>query len=214
MGIICPLCGITTSLNAVLIEDEHAFMPDRSGEREMVYEKAVVRAIKEAEYPHKVSYGIFQCQDCGRRFVAKYQEYEDRDWVVAYPIPHKVVAQEIPEPIKSEFEEASLCFAVGAYRACVSMCGTALEALWRDQQVSGLDELKGKGVISVTLYKRANEVRLWGNVAKHELIPDVVERDDAEQLLGYLEILLNEVYVEPKRLEGLAKKREQLEKGE
>lgn len=103
-NILCPICNTATALNAVRIEDDHAHMPDRSTEREMVFEKAVVHAIKEAEYPYKVNYGIFQCQACGESFVAKNHKYEDKDWVVAYPLPHKPSAEEIAEPIKSQFE--------------------------------------------------------------------------------------------------------------
>lgn len=127
--IICPHCDTATALRAVLIEDEHALMPDRSSNKESVYEKAVISAIKEAEYPYRVNLGIFQCQACDERFVAKYEEYKDIDWVVVYPIPRKVVADEVPEPIKSEFEEASLCCAISAYRACAAMCQITLESL-------------------------------------------------------------------------------------
>ncbi|GAG40223.1 unnamed protein product, partial [marine sediment metagenome] len=102
----------------------------------------------------------------------------------------------------------NLCFSVGAYRSCASMCQIALEALWRDKEVSNLNGMKDKGIISSNLYDRANEVRLFGNVAKHELVPDAVEKEEAEQLLAYLEAILNAVYVEPKRLDSLRQKRE------
>jgi hypothetical protein len=92
------------------------------------------------------------------------------------------------------------------------MCQIALEALWREQEASGLKDLKDKGVISVQLYERGNEIGLWGNVAKHEPIPDAVTREDSEHLLTYLQMLLGAVYVEPKRLAGLIHKREQIGK--
>jgi len=91
------------------------------------------------------------------------------------------------------------------------MCGTTIEALWRREEASGLKELKEKGTISAETYKHADEVRLWGNIAKHELIPDVVKEEEAEELLTYVEIIMNAVYVEPKRLSKLSEKRKQLE---
>lgn len=209
--IVCPHCNTATSLNPVLIEDEYAFMPDRSSEKESVYEKAVVRAIKLAEYSDEVSYGIFQCQACEERFVAKQQKCKDEDWVVAYPVLHKPVAEEIPEPIKGEFEEASLCFAVGAYRACASMCQRTLESLCQNKKVSGLNQLLDKGIISQGLFDRATEIRLWAGIIKHQRI-ESVSKEDAEQLLAYLEVILNHIYVEPKRLDALRQKREQIEK--
>ncbi len=207
-NILCPHCNTATSLNAVLIEDDHAFMPDRSSEGQQVYEKAVVFAIKEAEYPYKVDYGIFQCRACSERFVAKKEEYTD--WVVAYPLPYKPVDKEIPEPIKSQFEEARLCFVVDAYLGCLLVCRTALIAVQRNKGVANLKELREKGLISNTLYEQADEVRLWANMVSHEDIPDKVVKDDCEQLLAYMEALLYAIYVEPKRLADLSQKRKQL----
>ena len=211
-NILCPHCNTATSLNPVLIEDDHAFMPDRSSEGEKVYEKAVVFAIKEAKYPYKVDYGIFQCQACGERFLAKKQEYEDRDWVAAYPLPHKPIAEEVPEPIKSQFGEAQTCFAVDAYLGCLLVCRTVLIAVQRDTGVTSLKELKERGLISNTLCGQADEVRLWANMVGHEDIPDKVVKDDCEQLLAYMEALLHAIYVEPKRLADLSQKRKQLKK--
>ena len=210
-NIRCPHCDTATSLNAVLIVDDHAFMPKRSSKEKLVYEKAMVSAIKKAEYPYKVDYGIFQCQACGEHFVAKKHKYEDRDWVVVHPLPNKPVAEEIPEPIKSQFEEAQICFTIGTYLGCLLVCRTALIAVQRNTNVTSLKELEEKGLISNILYKQADEVRLWANMVGHEDIPDEVIRNDCEQLLAYMEALLHAIYVEPKRLADLSQKRKQLE---
>lgn len=160
-------------------------------------------------HPHR--YGIMVCQACGQYFVA--HRADGGQWVGVYPIPHRAAATEISEPIKGELEEAQLCFAVAAYRGCVSMCEVALEAVWREQGAAGLNDLRDKGIISQRLFDQANEVRLWGNVAKHELIAQPISREDAEELLTYLEDILDDVYVKPKRRAALKEKREQLEKG-
>ncbi len=212
--IICPHCDTATALRPVLIEDEHALMPERSTEDRSIYEKAAVYAIKEAEYPYEVSYGIFECQACDGHFVAKYDKYKDESWVAVYPIPRKVVADEIPEPVKGEFEEANLCFAVEAYKACTAMCQITLESVWRNQSISGLKDLLDTGAISSTLYDRANEIRLWGNILKHKTITEAVSKEDTKQLLAYLEAILNHIYVEPVRFAGFRKKREELKKGQ
>jgi len=156
------------------------------------------------------NYAILQCQGCEALFVAR--EESPEKWIAVYPIPHETAPEEVPEPVKWEFEEASLCFAVGAYRSCISMCQIALEHVWREQGVSGLNELKDKGIISSILFGRATEVRLWGNLEKHELLVESVSSEDAKQLVGYVQIILNEVYVEPKRLDALTRKRNQLGK--
>ena len=54
--------------------------------------------------------------------------------------------------------------------------------------------------------------RGWANMIGHEDVPKAITKEDSEQLLTYLEALLNAVYVEPKRLSGLTQRREQLKK--
>ena len=92
------------------------------------------------------------------------------------------------------------------------MCEAALEAVWRKKEVSGLQGLKDKGIISERLYQQANEIRKWANVAKHEIIEDAVTKEEAEELLKYLEDLLDNIYIQPQRMSDLTQKRKQIEK--
>lgn len=207
--LVCPHCGASTVFSPARVVGT-GILTDSSDKTTTVYGKVEILAITPYDYGGTDHvYAILVCGACEQYFVAEREEYAD-EWLAVHPIQHKAAPEDIPQPIRSEFEEANLCFAVKAYRACVSMCQITLEALWHEQQVSGLDQLKDK--ISATLYNGANEIRLWGNLAKHELIIDPVSKEGAEQLLGYLEMLLNEVYVEPQRLDSLAKRRKELEK--
>jgi hypothetical protein len=156
-------------------------------------------------------YAIMVCQSCKKRFVA--QEIAD-GWSAVYPIQHKPVATDIPDPICSEFGEANLCFAIGAYKACVAMCMVVLESLWQQQNASGLNELKDKGTISQRLFDQATEIRLWAGIVKHKLTHETVTKEETEELLTYLEEILDDVYVRPARSAALAKKRKQIEKGD
>ncbi len=211
-NIICPHCGTATALHPVYIEDAHAYMPDMSSEDEHVYKKAIVPAIKEAESSYKTQYGIYQCRACNERFVAKKTGYDDKEWIAVYPIPHKPIAEEIPEPINGEFEEANLCCVVGAYRACSSMCQRVLESLCQNTKVGRLNDLRDSGIVSPQLFDRATEIRLWAGITKHKPLTESVSKKDAEQLLSYLDMILNVVYVEPKRFDAFRQKREELEK--
>lgn len=93
------------------------------------------------------------------------------------------------------------------------MCRMTLIALQRQQEVSSLKELKEKEVISGLQYGQADQVRLWANMVAHEDIPESIVSEDSEQLLTYLESLLDDVYVKPARLTVLSQKRKQLKKG-
>ena len=88
------------------------------------------------------------------------------------------------------------------------MCQAALEALWRDKKVSNLKGLYEIGIISKNLFEQADEVRRWGNVAKHKTMPDAVEKEDTEQLIAYLGAILDHVYVQPVKLDALRQKRQ------
>lgn len=209
MRVICPICGVATSMKPVSIQEQRALLPEESAPNREVYGKAVVYAVTDDEFPHYTSYGIFECQACEKRFVAK-KDITDKEWIPTYPIPHRPTAEEIPEPIKSEFEEASVCFAVGAHKACASMCQRVLESLCQNKHLPGLDELLSDGVISQRLFEKATEIRLWAGIIKHKPLSEPVSQEDADELLVYLTSVLDHVYVEPKRLDDLTLKRKQL----
>jgi hypothetical protein len=202
--LVCPLCGTFTApipswFKATVSRTVYAF-PGPAVSSEDGWAQAVT--VSEAGQP---TYSVIVCQACGKRFLA---ELKGNEWSAVYPIAYKAVAKEIPEPMRSEFEEACLCFAVGAHKGCLLMCRTTLIALQREQKVSSLGDLKDKGTISDRLFRQADQVRLWANMVGHEDIPK-----DSEQLLAYVEVLLDDVYVKPARLAALSQKREQLKKG-
>jgi len=207
---MCPNCGITTSLHAIFIESEKAFLPGVSNKNNSMFTKAVIPAITNDDSPHYISFGVFECQGCHDLFVANKQKYQN-SWTPIYPIPHKPISEDIPEPIKSNFEEANLCFAVCAYRASSAMCQIALEAIWHNLGMPDLNTLEKEGIISAGLRQRANEIRLWGNIIKHEAIVDPVTKEDCEELIEYLNVILDTVYVEPKRFERFQAKRKLIE---
>jgi hypothetical protein len=199
--LVCPRCGDATAPAPVSFPTEVELKAE--GDR---YRKAMGIAIAvPPREPGQPTYGIMLCQSCGMRFVA---EVGGEGWNGVYPIPHRPAANEIPEPVKSHFEEARLCFAVGAYVACLMMCRTTLFTLQREQKVSSLKGLKDKETISGLLYGQADQVRLWANMVGHEdILPQSVSPPDAEQLLAYMEMLLDTVYVQRARLVELDKKR-------
>ena len=205
--LMCPLCGAYTSFTPARVSGE-GIIEDASTNRNLTIRNISIGAIA-CDHTGLPNFAILTCQACENRFVA---EEVAGEWVAVYPLPHKPVNEYIPEPIRSELEEANLCFAVGANRAAVSMCATALEAMWREQGVSSLQELREKGIISQKLHKQADQIRRWANVAKHEPIHEAVTREEAEQLLSYLERVLDDVYVEEKHLSSLTEKLQRVQK--
>ena len=202
-NLVCPHCGAAAPASRVLlrtkVKSKDSLASDIDGGT--VFEVPGNRGKKRI-------YGMMRCQCCGEAFAA---QIEGKDWVAVYPIAGKIVDRNVDERVKREFEVANWCFALGEYRGCVYACVSILEALWRDLKVSGLLQLMEKGLISPELYEKGKEVRLWGDVANEELVGEVVEEGDAEELLAYLEAVLNEAYAKRKRLSRSVEKRKKSE---
>lgn len=209
--LVCPHCGSFTTFSPAQVTGDGILL-DASSDTYTKWGKVRISAITPHGYRDTdEAYAILVCQGCTNYFIAKKEKYAD-DWQAVYPIQHKPVAKEIPEPIRSEFEEANLCFTIGAYKACLAICMVALESLWQQQDASGLNDLKTKEVISSRLFSRATEIRLWAGLVKHEFIHEIVTREETEELLTYLDEILHDVYVQPAHLAALAQKREQIKK--
>ena len=218
--LICPHCSVYTAFNPVRLRGRGIVLRS-SSDTHTDYEKVDLWAFTDDKEmssddlnTQDYMYAILMCQSCDKWYVARTRKYSN-EWSAVYPILHPYVADEIPEPIKSEFEEANLCFAVGAYRGCILIliCKTALIDMQREQGVSNLKGLMDKGSISQTLYRQADQVRLWGNLIGHNSVPlDVAAKEDVEQLLEYLRMLLDTIYVQPKHLSNLTEKLEEVKK--
>jgi hypothetical protein len=208
-GLKCPHCGDATAFTPIYLTRQRV-LDYVSGTGESATNPQVVAAVM-PEYWSGIRYALLRCQSCEHLFVVE-ETLASTGWFVVYPIPHKAVANEISQPIKGEFEEACLCFAIGAYMACVAMCQITLESLWQNQKVSGLNQLRDDGIISQRLWDRATEIRLWGDIVKHEPLAEPISKDDARELLTYLEDILNHVYAEPAHYKARKQKREQMGK--
>lgn len=207
-GLKCPTCGSPTPFTPIYLTRGEIF-DYVDGTREAASSSKVVEAVMQQSWRGS-RYAILCCQDCENLFVVA-DLPDGGGWRVVYPIPHKTVAKEIPNPVKDEFEEANLCFAIGAYRACAAMCQRTLESLCQNKGVSGLNQLRDDGIISPRLFDRATEIRLWAGIVKHKPIAESVTKDDAEELLTYLDDILNHVYVEPAHYKARKEKREEIE---
>jgi hypothetical protein len=54
---------------------------------------------------------------------------------------------------------------------------------------------------------QAHEVRLWANVTGHDDVVSEPSALDVEQLLAYMDLLFETIYVQPEKLAALVKKR-------
>ncbi len=148
-------------------------------------------------------YTIAECAECHREFVT-----DSKSKTTVLPLASVSSPPEIPENIRRMVVEAKSAHAVAADTAALLAARTALIRLQRHENCSKINDLVEKGIITKFLANQANEVRLWANVTGHEEVADnVLVPEDVEQLLQYMDVLFDTIYVQPAKLKALQSKR-------
>jgi hypothetical protein len=197
---LCPHCHAHTELAPALI-DMSAY---------------VGRAMHiPAKWESKKSgvWWIGSCRRCEHVVLAHGERAEN-----IYPTPRPAPSDErIPDHIRRDLDEAKLCMTVGAFRASLTMARRSIQAACllkgateRKTLYEQIDELEAARAITPDLKTWAHEVRHLGNDGAHppkDYANDVVEKDDAEDVLELAEQFLEAVFVTPALAEERRKKR-------
>jgi len=148
-------------------------------------------------------YVIIQCVECRRDFIC-----EEKSDAVVWPLPGLAVPDEVPKTISKVLGEAKIAHAVRAETAALLAARTALIRMQRDLKCTRIDELVSRGTITPGLAQQAHEIRLWANATGHDEVPDdMPSTEDVDQLLEYIDILFDTIFVQPKKLAALRDKR-------
>jgi hypothetical protein len=210
----CPHCRCRTPADPVMSSGQvytHTFRVPLTGKyiegTGAVYqsEQALVVKYPVVAYPYR----IVECLQCNKKFVI---ESAPADRVV-HPVsePNLEPAPEIPETVRRVLLEARKAHVNGLEVCSILAARTALIRMQRQQKCQGIDDLATKGAITQFLAKQAHEIRLWGNMTAHDDVPvDHPEAEDVVQLLTFLEVLFDAIYVQPERLAKLKEKRAKL----
>jgi hypothetical protein len=145
-------------------------------------------------------YKILVCAECGKEFVGGNSR-------PVWPLPNANAPSEIPEEVRGPFIEALKAHAVGAETAALLAARTSLIRMQREQKISRISDLVDNGKITKLIWGQADEVRAWANATGHEEAPPLPTREDVDQLLGYMRLLFDNVYVHQARLNALKRKR-------
>lgn len=122
---------------------------------------------------------------------------------------------DIPPEIAAPANEAFECFSIGAYRSAVLMARSVLEASAKIKGVTAgnlfakIDKLAEQQHIRTLIAEAAHEVRLAGNDMAHgDFATADIAKDDAEELLEFMEDFLKELFETPTRIARRKQKRE------
>lgn len=182
---------------------------------------------KEISYTEEQAWVIQACDHCVNLVLTiydiKWQRGPSSTWadysgdpINIFPYYEPTPDPSIPEEIADDYSEAVLNLSAGAYNSSVVMCRRALEtaailngANPNDRLVDQITYLSSKG-LEQSLIDLSTEIRLLGNtgahVDKHDLLRNVT-RDEARDIIDFLEQFLEALYVRPARIAALRKKR-------
>lgn len=172
----------------------------------------------DAEY-HGDSYSVCLCRRCNQPFLVRQSlygapgEFETiTEEAVLYPSESKLLPEELPESVKTAYDQAARSLLVSLFEPCVLMSRKCLEAVCKNFDAKGRDlnarlvTLNEAGHIDSRLLEWTHQVRLIGNEAAHDIdVP--VTKEDARDVFDFTEAILIYVFSLNKRFESLQKRR-------
>lgn len=126
---------------------------------------------------------------------------------------------DVPKLLADAASQAHLCLSAGSAIGAVAVARAVVEAVAKHHGISNGD-LKSKiarlhtdGHISATMRDAANEIRFAGNEAAHgDLVDERPGIEDATEIVGLMDSILERTYQEPARIDKIRSKREHRQK--
>ena len=210
-GIRCPHCSGFTSYAPVMHKSWVEL--NEPGQWQSVYAASGSVADGATGY----FFGTTRCQACGKAFPirARTSNPDQPDVTVfgtiepLWPTRYRAVPQEIEKSVRQAMEDASASLGAGSTIGAMLAARTALIRAQRHMKKelslpeSSLKALFDAGRISRFEYESSNLARKWANYLGHDE-PDPAKDlslDDAKELYGYVESLLDSLYVKWASLE-------------
>lgn len=159
---------------------------------------------------------LLSCPSCRQPILALQYEWEEGKWgkpARVYPADRLKVDPFMPKALQESLSEALRCFKAKAYTATAIMCRKTVEGLCvahglaAGSLASRVKALKEQGVIESRLFEWADELRLFGNDAAHD-VDLTLSADDARDLLEFTHALTEYVFAYRRRFENFKKRKE------
>lgn len=177
----CPSCG--AKVDAVVLHAYEYWTPDEGPPAE---------------------FSFARCPVCSNPFLLVREDYgggfdQDDEPVRLYPPRDRPVHPSFPTKVADAFQEAHACLKNKTYVAAIIMCRKTLEALCAEHGVrrgtlaASLKSMKDQNLIEQRLFEWAEELRLAGNEAAHE-VGVSVSAQDATDVYEFTDALLQYVY--------------------
>lgn len=189
---------------------------------EVVAEWDLTPGPEDAWEPHNWTVG--KCQSCASPSLL-ISEWDQGEWSSGWS-PRRQVWPEtarslpgaVPKPIRDTYDEAQRCLTVSSYTGAALLARRVVEGICAHLNAQGrtlhdkLQFLKDDGVLDERLHQWSSLVKDIGNEGAHDT-SDLVTREDAEEVLSFVEALLDYLYVYRMRFEAFVTRRERLKQG-
>lgn len=120
-----------------------------------------------------------------------------------WPFLNIGLSEDIPQSVQKILQEAKVTFATQCYRSSAVMARRALEDIMVDKgELTGtlahrIKNLVSAGIIDKNIGDWATEIRLIGNTAAHSDSAEDVNKEDANQIIMFIDQLINYMYIMP-----------------
>jgi hypothetical protein len=168
-----------------------------------------------------------ECRNCEQPIIVFEEQFIDeksiRDGIKAgkitwkgffwWPFTSLKLNENVPENVQEILSEAKTTYSTKCYRASAVMSRRTLEAITNEKgETSGnlykrINSLLEKGILDKNLGDWATEIRLIGNNGAHFDPINDVEKEDANQIILFIEELIKYLYIMPAEIEKRRKSR-------
>lgn len=179
---------------------------------------------------HYIVDAAFLCDGCGRMSVATWptndhpdeirarrqgdgspEDHHEAHWSPS--VGHQKSFPEVPDVIADSATEAWTCHVAGAYRGATMLARAVVESTAKTEGIrqgtlqAKIDAMADKDLIRPAVAEQAHEIRHLGNSSAHGDLDDEVTLEDSDEVLYFMEQVLNEVFQAPARTKRFADRR-------
>ena len=161
---------------------------------------------------------LLKCPNCWDPLLTEERlehDYGMIDWGIPkrlFPNDEFHINPIIPEQLRKSLKECIQCLRSNSYTATVIMCRRTIEGFSQTKGVNesnlakSIEKLKSKEIINSQLYEWANELRLIGNEAAHN-IETIFSAEDARDSLEFTIAILDFTYSFKEKFENFKQRR-------
>ena len=205
LALTCSNCGTLVAISPDVVEGQ-TFTATRD---RMDYEDRRYSVLIPSQWDTP-GYLVSTCSRCSTRLIVEVPHVDPP--TVVWPLANTRVPKEVPEPVRAAVVDAKRAAAAKSVTGAVMSLRTAVERIQRDRGAESLTALWDDTRLPPDLFDTANEPRLWGHVMAHDdFDPDAIKEEHVAELVTFVDMLLDLLYVVPERLRRARETRKAIE---